>query len=304
MKEKFESSNFRAVSLEVIEKANMIIQIYKDQNLDLTLRQLYYQFVARDIFPKSWFDEKANSFNTLKNYNNLGRLISKGRKAGLIDWFAIDDPERPIYYNSHWDSPKNILEAAVNSFRIDLWETQEAHIEVLIEKRALISVIRSICIRYDVRYTTTRGFSSDTHMYQMAKRIENAYFEKDKEIHIIHLADHDPSGIEMTNDIENRLYSYSNNAEVKIHRVALNMSQIQQFNPPPNFAKETDSRFASYQEKFGETCWELDAIEPTELQMIIEQQIAQYIDFDAWQDRNELQERWRNELSGFAKKYD
>ena len=77
---------------------------------------------------------------------------------------------------------------------------------------------------------------------------------------IIHLGDHDPSGIDMTRDIQERLQMFG--ADVYVKRVALTMNQIGTYNPPPNPAKITDSRASKYIDEYGNESWELDALEP------------------------------------------
>jgi hypothetical protein len=72
----------QAATLAVIEQANAIIEEYASQDFRLTLRQLYYQFVARDLLEA----------NTLEQYKRIGRIIGTGRDAGLIDWDAIELP--------------------------------------------------------------------------------------------------------------------------------------------------------------------------------------------------------------------
>jgi hypothetical protein len=80
---KYKDFNFRSASLSVIELANSIIAEYQAQGYDLTLRQLYYQFVARGIIP-----------NSDAEYKKLGSVINDGRLAGLIDWDSITDRTR------------------------------------------------------------------------------------------------------------------------------------------------------------------------------------------------------------------
>ena len=76
----FKATKFRASSLAIIDQANEIIDEYQADGYDLTLRQLYYQFVARNLIP-----------NSQSEYNKLGTAINNGRLAGLIDWDAIKD---------------------------------------------------------------------------------------------------------------------------------------------------------------------------------------------------------------------
>src|SRR5215831_15411586 len=183
------SRSFRNDSLAKIQLANEIIAEYEALGMTLTLRQIYYQFVARDIIP-----------NSQKEYGKLGNLLNKARLAGFVDWNAMEDRTRFIRSVPHWSSPESIIQTAASSFRMDKWRTQDTHVEVLIEKDALVGVIETICNTLDVTYASCRGYMSQSMMWQMAMRIRNHAVDG-KELLVIHLGDHDPSGIQMSNDI-------------------------------------------------------------------------------------------------------
>jgi hypothetical protein len=80
----------------------------------------------------------------------------------------------------------------------------------------------------------------------------------------------------MTRDIQDRLRNFG--AAAIVYRIALNMDQIEEFSPPPNPAKITDSRAQDYIKKFGETSWELDALDPAEIQRLIVENIEFHLD--------------------------
>lgn len=273
MKEKFIDINFKNESILMIEKINRILTEYKKLGYRLTLRQLYYQLVSRDIIP-----------NTDRSYKNIGRLVSDGRQAGLIDWRMIEDRNRETVYPSHWKTPADILYSAARSFRIDKWENQNYHIEVMVEKDALSGILEPVCKKLDVRLTANKGYSSSSMMYEMGKRMDEAYYENDKQVVVIYLGDHDPSGIDMTRDISDRLFLYSGNIDFKVERLALNLDQIRLWNPPENPAKTTDSRFQAYMLEFGKSSWELDAVEPVTLAGLVETEINKYIDWNLWNE--------------------
>lgn len=86
----YKQINFRDKSLELINKVNEIVGEYDAQNYELTLRQLYYQLVARDIIP-----------NNQRSYDNIGALVNNGRLAGLIDWYSISDRTRNLRQRAH-----------------------------------------------------------------------------------------------------------------------------------------------------------------------------------------------------------
>lgn len=130
---------------ELIAHVNKIVSTYKKQGYDLTLRQVYYQFVSRDLLPKRWEDKATGSTNNQRAYKNLGELINSGRLAGVIDWHAIEDRTRELTRNSHWDGPEDIIESAAASFAIDKWADQHYRVEVWVEKDALEGVIAKPC---------------------------------------------------------------------------------------------------------------------------------------------------------------
>ena len=291
MKEKFVEINFKRESLIMIENINKILNDYRTMGYRLTLRQLYYQLVSRDIIP-----------NTDRSYKNIGSLVSNGRQAGLIDWKMIEDRNRGTVYPPHWENPGEIIESAANQFRIDKWENQEYHIEVMVEKDALSGILEPVCRRLDVRLTANKGYSSSSMMYEIGKRIENRNSDL-KDIVILYLGDHDPSGIDMTRDIEDRLYMYSSMVYFEIKRLALNWDQIEMWNPPENPAKITDSRYKKYLSEYGKSSWELDAVEPRTLAKLVEDAVMEYIDQEIWDEDIEKEKSMINELLEFSSKW-
>lgn len=266
---KYINATFRSTTMAKIQIANNIIRAYQAQGFTLTLRQLYYQMVARDYIP-----------NNQKEYDKLGATISKARKAGLIDWHAIEDRTRSPRSLQHWTDPAEIVKAAVNSFRLDLWASQRRRIEVWIEKDALAGVIAPICAELDITYFSCRGYASDSEMWRAGRRLKQ-YIRAGQKPLILHLGDLDPSGIDMTRDIKERLLMYAERP-ISVKRIALNMDQIEQYGPPPNPAKTTDSRYQSYIDEYGFESWELDALEPAVLSALIEKEVLALRDEQAW----------------------
>jgi len=264
------SKRFSRDNLTIIEHANTIIDEYEQAGFKLTLRQLFYQFVSRDLIK-----------NNQQEYKRLGSIINDARLAGVIDWLSIEDRTRDLRSLSHWNSPAEILETCTQQYHIDKWATQPNRLEVFIEKDALVGVIENVCNRYDVPYFSCRGYTSQSEMWAAAMRLQK-YLDEGQTPYIIHLGDMDPSGIDMTRDIRERLKLFMGGVEV--NRIALNEDQIQKYNPPPNFAKTTDSRYIQYQEKFGEESWELDALDPTVIESLIEATIQNYWDEDLWNE--------------------
>lgn len=266
MKEVFIESRLRASMLVKVQQANAIIVRYQAQGLKLTLRQLYYQHVTVNLIT-----------NEEKSYKNLGRLISDARLAGLIDWDAIEDRVRIPVNPPEFKSLEDLIEAAFHTFRLPRWEGQRYYAELWVEKDALSGVLRPLAREFHVTMMVNKGYSSQSAMYEAAKRFIEAE-ENDRETILFYLGDHDPSGEDMVRDIQDRLKMFG--SEVQVRKLALIMPQIREYNPPPNPAKMSDSRASAYVEKHGAQSWEVDALPPEVLQQVIREAFETVLDHE------------------------
>jgi hypothetical protein len=278
---KYIDIKFPVKKLEAIQRADDIARNYARQGYNLTLRQLYYQFVARDYLA-----------NNQQNYKWLGSVINDARLAGLFDWSYIVDLTRSLESVPHWDTPDSIISSAAYSYRIDKWQDQRYRVEVWVEKQALEGVVSRAARAEDVSYFSCRGYNSQSNAHEAAQRLQK-YIDDGQEPVVIHLGDHDPSGIDMTGDIRKRFGIFIGTGQIKVVRIALNMGQIERFNPPPNPAKLTDSRAKRYIAKFGRESWELDALSPATLDNLIRRKIRSFRDEDLYTTyaQREVEER-------------
>ncbi|MGW4950625.1 hypothetical protein [Streptomyces parvulus] len=280
---------FSPASLALITTAESICREYAAQGFDLTLRQLYYQFVARGYIA-----------NKQTEYKRLGGIVNDARLAGLLDWDYIVDRTRNLRGLSHWDNPESVIQSAAYGYRTERWANQPHRVEVWIEKDALVGVISQVCQRNDVNYFSCRGYTSQSELWGAARRMVRYERAGQKPV-IIHLGDHDPSGVDMTRDIEDRMALFG--ADVTVQRIALNMNQVEAHQPPPNPAKLTDSRATAYIREHGRSSWELDALEPTMLDQLIEDEIWAWRDADLWDQETQAMERERTLLRGVADRW-
>lgn len=264
MKIAYIEKRFRPDSLTMIDRVNSVIDEYQDKGYDLTLRQVYYQLVAADMIP-----------NSERSYKNLGSLINDARLAGLISWYSIIDRTRNLRGLGSDSSPESTISLAAGTYRLDKWENQPYHVEVWVEKDALAGIVGQICNELDVDYFSCRGYTSQSEMWRAARRLLR-YEGDGKKTVILHLGDHDPSGIDMSRDITERFQLFG--ADPTFKRLALNMDQIEAYQPPPNPAKLSDSRAKGYIQKFGRSSWELDALKPETLADLINSNVEPYID--------------------------
>lgn len=286
--------SFSAATEAIIGRATAICAEYAAQAFDLTLRQLYYQFVARGLLP-----------NLDAEYKRLGSIVNDARLAGRLDWESIVDRTRHLRALAHWNTPAEIVATTARAFNVDRWERQAERVEVWIEKDALVGVIAGVCERNDVPYFSCRGYTSQSEMWGAARRIGGHLAAGTTSVTVIHLGDHDPSGIDMTRDIGARLAQFlagdgHDPDALVVERIALNPDQVRRFRPPPNPTKISDSRAASYIARYGHESWELDALDPRTLVALIEGVIVEHRDDRLWREASERQRVHRLQLAQAA----
>lgn len=282
MKRAYEDWTPTGASMRDVLRAESICDEYRAAGYTLTLRQLYYQFVARGLIA-----------NNDKSYNRLGSLIDRGRKAGYLDWSMIEDRTRNLQALPHWDTPGDVIAAAKRSYGNDTWSDQPTRVEVWVEKEALAGIVERAASAWDCAWFSCRGYVSQSEMWNAAQRL-GGYIAEGQRVVVLHLGDHDPSGIDMSRDIRDRLerfiigdagsrlgwgstfvdaydedrescliemgqhfdavreglgfgtdpdyYTDTISEMIEVRRIALTIEQVRQFNPPPNPAKMSDSR--------------------------------------------------------------
>ena len=269
-----------------------VLRRYQKDGFVMTIRQLYYQLVAANIIS-----------NNLKSYTSLSNLVSNGRMGGLIDWDMIVDLTRQSQSNTHFENIADALNGVANQYAVDTRVTQPTHIEVWVEKDALTGVIEPVCSELDVSFLSCRGFVSLSEIYRaVSERLQPA-IERQQNVVILHLADHDPSGMSMTQSIRDQLHTFLPSKSVKVKRIGLNMKQVQKYQLPPNFAKPTDTRYKKYKAKYGAKCWELDALKPNVLQRLIRWNIDKLTDQDKRDKLIQKQRTGKSRLTSISRQY-
>lgn len=277
---------------ETLETINSIIEEYRKEGYKLTLRQLYYQLVSRDVIP-----------NKQSEYAKLSTILTKGRMVGIVDWDAIEDRLRVPNKAPSWEDPAEIIEVCAKQYRKDRLEDQTVYIEAWVEKDALSGVLKRVTNKYGIHLMVNRGYSSTSAMHDSYERFKQAW-EEGKTVHILYLGDHDPSGIDMIRDIRERTAEFArgdgNAYEFEnlwdINRIALTGKQIKKYNPPPNPTKLTDPRAKWYMERYGNTCWEVDALNPKILNELLDENIEKLINYDNYLTKLEEEEKDKEKL--------
>lgn len=241
------------------------------------------------------------SFDSVQDHGALRYRVSIGGESAdrLSELWDVSIPEkgkgRSKRYN-HINCSDDYIRTPIKEIGLGYYDGYVYNLEVedhhsyctpisshncWIEKDALTGIIAGVCEQYDVPYFACRGYNSQSEQWAAGMRLKR-YKEKGQTPVIFHLGDHDPSGIDMTEDNRKRLSLFAG-FDVIVHRLALNYDQVQEYNPPPNPAKATDSRFLGYQSEYGNECWELDALDPQVIVDLVRGAIAEIMEHNAWE---------------------
>lgn len=280
---------------KIVDLTNKVLAQY---DFALTLRQIYYRLVAMSAIPNKRFA-----------YNSLSGCLVKARERGQVDDSRIEDRSREVLApEDTYDDPDAFTEVMTEGFKrigseyyADLWANQKEYIEVWVEKDALSRVVARAAEPWRVAVCPSRGYSSYTYIKRVAVDGRFSKLPADKPIVILDFRDHDPSGIQMTEDLATRFRRYTDR-EVVVKRVALTIEQVKKYDLIPNPTKVGDTRTANYVTLFGDKCWELDAIEPRELQRIVDEAIKEHVNMARWKRALALEVLHREALEEKFKK--
>jgi hypothetical protein len=273
---------------EVVAEA---LEVFKQYDSALTLRQLYYRLVSKHLFP-----------NTINSYKRLSRIMVRAREERDVPVNCLEDRSRRILgrgdtgYTSAQDFLRRRitgLKESYKEFRMPMWDVQPNYILVSLEKDALSRVVSEVANQYSVRTFPTRGYPSFTYVQRMASYMRTRL--KGKPTHVLYFGDFDPSGVDIERDLTERLAKYDA-GDFMVRRIALTREQIVDYSLPPMPVKRSDARSDGFMASYGDQAVELDALDPNTLKLLVARSIASHIDIGAWRRKEEEIESLQNWL--------
>jgi len=263
-------------SLKLLEQVREIIESY---DFALTLRQIYYQLVARQVIA-----------NEQKYYRIISRLCVIGRDEGMLPEDAFADRLREVDKPPSWDDLSDFMETVKESYKKSKWNNQATYVETWTEKDALRGVISPITYEYDVPLLVVRGQVSRTAIYESYKRFAQKVKEG-KECYLFYFGDFDPSGISIYKSLVDRIRNFgAYGALIKFERIALTREQIETYGLPQDPAKTSDPNYKKFVRSYGDNVVELDALPPDVLRDFIRESIESEIDAELLAQVQETEE--------------
>jgi hypothetical protein len=267
-------------SLELVDHVRKVLSLFRAY-LPVTIRQVFYRLVSTIGFPK---DEES--------YDRLCEVLNRARRAGLIDWDDFRDDGFQRSRMSSFDSPADWAEAVLHSarsYRLDRQSGQARRLVVWCEAAGMVPQLERVAKEFSVPVLCSGGFDSVTAKHSVA--VEWASMG---DVTVLHLGDHDPSGVHMFGSLDEDIRAFLNGLDgggrVQFQRLAVTLDQVVELNLPTAIAKETDRRSFD-----GETV-QCEAIPPDELARILERAILDRFDPQGLQGVLSLEEDQRTKL--------
>ena len=224
----------------------------------MTVRQVFYQATVRGITEK-----------TEAGYTKVQTDLVLMRRSGALPYGWLADNTRWQRKPATYTSIQEALEETAKLYRKALWAQAGAYVEIWLEKDALAGVVYPVTSCYDVPLMVARGYASLSFLHSAAEHIRT----RDVPIHVYHLGDFDPSGVNAGEKIEQTLRELAPEADISFERIAVTPAQITAWSLPTRPTKTTDSRAKG----FGDISVELDAIEPGMLRQLVHTTLARHL---------------------------
>jgi hypothetical protein len=251
-------------SLQLIQEARRILQEIQPA----TIRAVCYRLFTLGLI----------SAMTKTETNRVSTQLTWAREKGVIPWVWIVDETREAERVNAWEDPAHYVESLKRSYRRDRWSDQPEWIEIWSEKGTVRGTLAPVLHEYGVTFRVMHGYASATAVYQAARETCAAQ----KLLTILYVGDWDPSGLHMSDvDLPRRLLGYGG----KVNLVRLALTELDTRGDLPSFMADTksrDPRYRWYVDRYGSSCWELDALNPVILRDRVGQAILDRLVMDAW----------------------
>jgi hypothetical protein len=259
----------RGKSNQTLKLQAAIHEIVKER-APITVRGVCYGLFVAGLIPG--MDKNSTA--------KISRVMTEMREADVLDWRLIVDDSRVVSRSTGWRDPSQIIQAAVDGYRRDHWQGQPFRVEVWSEKATVHGVLAPVLRDFGVTFRPLKGFGSHTALRQAAE--DSFDVAPGQEAVALYLGDFDPSGIHMSMvDIPQQLQRYG--SEWEFRRIAITEADTRGLPSFPAATKKDDARHRWYVDRFGQDCWELDAMDPVALRARVREQIRSYLNLPAWE---------------------
>ena len=287
----------KITTLQFLKAAKAAIQKEK-KYWPLSVRRVHYLLLNN---PPLCHDSKPNSKyeNNQNCYKKLTNLLSRARLTGEVPIQAIEDSTRPVLEGGGFDTVGEYIHQEVENFLIgynrNLQQGQPHHIEIILEKNALRTVLEHVAREYCVPITTTRGYASIPPRNDVYRR----YVQSGKsKLILLCLTDFDPDGDEIAESFCRSMRDDFGITNIQSFKVALTWEDVEKYDLPSDMdAKKTSVNYKKFFERYGSNrAVELDAAPVELLQEKLRGAIESVLDMGEFDAQMKIEEQDAIEL--------
>lgn len=176
-----------------------------------------------------------------RGYRHIQYRCTELRRSGRIPYNWIADMSRQGYFVNTFSDAGDFIKRMAGLYRADLWELSEYRCEVWCESRSIASVIQGDCKDLAVSLFPCGGFTSLSFAHSAAEQHNTS--GDDRPLIVYYIGDHDPAGVLIDISLEKELRLHLK-PEISMYfqRIAINESQISDYDLPTKPRKKTDKR--------------------------------------------------------------
>lgn len=245
----------------------------------LTDRRIHY-LLLND--PPLRHDSKPDSIyvNDKASYKALTNLLIRARLSKEVPIQAIEDTTRPVQLGGGFATLEQFVvqetENFLTGYSRNLMQGQPNHIEIMLEKNALRSVIESVAREYCIPVTTGRGFSSLSPRYDLYKRYRASGKGR---LVLLMLTDFDPDGEQIAASFARSMRDDFGIKHIHPVKVALTADDVLHHQLPSDMdAKPSSPNYEKFILRHGTKAVELDAAPVPLLQSKLREAIMSVLD--------------------------
>jgi hypothetical protein len=289
----------KKITRERLAAVEEVLEEYRSY-LPLTVRQVFYRLVGKG-YPK-----------TENFYDSIQEFCNRARRGGHIRFSAIRDDgvsrqggETSLCYESpqeYYASEEELYNHYHRSWHAD----QPAYVAVLCEAAGMVPMLEHAVGDYRVEVASSSGFDSLTVKHDLFEDALGRYEDFGQETILLHLGDHDPSGVSVYESMEEDLEAFCGDYDeatgdlIEVRRVALTPGQIADLGitTTPDEIKPSDSRSRSFIARGLEPAAQLEAIPPDTLSAVVRQAVESTLDLDVLRASREQERLERDQVQG------
>lgn len=281
----------RITTFQFLDAVKKVVQQNKEY-WPLTDRRVHYLLLNN---PPLRHDKKPDStyLNDKGSYKAVTNLLLRARLTGAIPWTAIEDTTRPIQLGGGFSTFEKFVQQQTERFLTgysrNLMQGQPHHIEIMLEKNALRTIIESVAREYCIPVTTGRGFSSLSPRYDLFRRFKQSGKPK---LVLLMMTDFDPDGEEIAASFARSLRDDFGLTSIHAVKVALTAEDVRDHDLPSDMdAKESSPNYEKFIANHGVKVVELDAAPVELLQSKLREAIESVIDIDEFNAQIDLERK-------------